>query len=85
MWALTAKGGAAGGGPSAAPAPELRHGLDDDQRVSFGVAQPEHRRHRAAEARDLVVDIDAGGLQGGVVGVDVAAVEDDPGLFAAGL
>jgi hypothetical protein len=46
-------------------------GLDDDQRIAVGVAQPEHRRHGAAPARDLGVDVDARGLEGGVVGVDV--------------
>jgi hypothetical protein len=64
---------------------ELLRRLDDDERVGFGVAQPEHRRHRPTEAGDFLVDVDARGLERGVVGVDVGGVEDDPGLFAAGL
>src|SRR5207248_2442530 len=64
---------------------ELARRLDDDQRVSVRVAQPEHRRHRVAVAADLVVDVDAGGLECGVVGVDIRRVEADPGLAAAGL
>ena len=63
----------------------LRRGLDDDQRVSVRVAQPEHRRHGAAPTGDLVVDVDAGGLQRGVVCVDVRGVEADAGLAAAGV
>jgi len=31
--------------------------LDDKQRVLVRIPQPEHRRHRAAHARDLVVDV----------------------------
>ena len=46
--------------------------LDDDQRVPVRVAQPEHRRHRPAVATDLGVDVDRGGLQGGVIGGGVA-------------
>src|SRR5262249_41913989 len=37
----------------------------------------------AAEARDLLVDVRARGLEYGVVGVDVAGVETDAGLRAA--
>src|SRR5207248_10620423 len=49
----------------------LRCGLDDDERVAVRVAEPEHRRNRPAPARDLVVEVDAGGFQGCVIGVDV--------------
>jgi hypothetical protein len=45
--------------------------LDDDERVSVWVAEPEHRRYWIAPAGDLFVDVDAGGLQRGVVGIDV--------------
>ena len=63
----------------------LRRGLDDDQRVPVGIAQPEHRRHRVAVPADLVVHVDTGGLQRGVVGIDVGGVEDDARLGAARL
>ena len=77
--------GRATGGVAGRARVELCRRLDDDQRVAVRVAQPEHRLHRAAEARDLVVDVDAGGLQRGVIGVDVIRVEADPGLAAARL
>ena len=64
---------------------QLRQRLNDDQRVAVGIAQPEQRRDRATDARDLVVDVDAGGLQGRVVGVHVRRVEADAGLAAARL
>ena len=41
--------------------------LDDDERVPVGVAHPEHRRHRVAVPGDLLVDVDAGGLQRSVI------------------
>ena len=58
--------------------------LDDQEAVAIGVAEPEHRRYRIAHAADLVVDVDAAGLEVGVIGVDVGGVERDPGLGVAG-
>jgi hypothetical protein len=50
----------------------------------FGVAEPEHRRHRFAEAADLVVDVDAGGLQRSMIGVHVGGVVEHAHLPTAG-
>jgi hypothetical protein len=49
------------------------------------VAQPEHRRYGIAPAGDLLIDVDGGGLQRGMVGIDVRGVEADPRLAATGL
>src|SRR6476620_12488433 len=65
---------------AAAAASAWSAGLDDHQRVAVDVAEPEHRRDGVAHTLDLVVDVDAGGLEIGVVGVHVLAVQRDTGL-----
>src|SRR5437764_12906204 len=59
---------------------ELLERLDDRQRVPARVAEPEHRRHGRAPARDLRIDVDAGLLQRRVVGLDVVGRDDDPAV-----
>ncbi len=50
------------------------------KRVALGIAHPEHRRHGIAPARDLRIDVGTCGDERGVIGLDVAGGEHDPGL-----
>src|SRR5262249_5814572 len=81
-----ARGGRArGGGRLRLGLTSLLRGLDDDERIAVGIAQPEHRRGGGAPTGDLVVAGRARSPQRSVIGVDVRGVEADAGLAAARL